>query len=68
MKPLNGAYVRAANDAYAGIALSDARAEELPIELQQLRAAIETVGRPVPFESEPADFRAALLELAEKNP
>ena len=68
MKPLNGAYVRAANDVYAGIALSDARSEELPIELEQLRAAIETVGRSARFESEPADFRAALLELAEKNP
>jgi hypothetical protein len=68
MKPLNGAYVRVANDVYARIALSDARSEELPIELEQLRAAIETVGRPVLFESEPADFRAALLELAEKNP
>jgi hypothetical protein len=68
MKPLNGAYVRAANDVYAGIALSDARSEELPIELEQLRAAIEAVGRPARFESEPADFRAALLELAEKNP
>jgi hypothetical protein len=68
MKPLNGAYVRVANDVYARIALSDARSEELPIELEQLRAAIETVGRPVLFEAEPADFRVALLELAEKNP
>jgi hypothetical protein len=67
MKPLNGAYVRAANDAYAGIDLSETRSEELPIELEQLRAAIETVRRPVLFESEPADFRAALLQLAEKN-
>ena len=67
MKPLNGAYVRAANEAYAGIAMSEARSEELPIELTQLRAAIETVRQPALFESEPADFRAALLELAEKN-
>jgi hypothetical protein len=67
MKPLDGSYVRAANEAYAGIALSDARSDELPIELGQLRAAIETVRQPVLFESEPADFRAALLELAEKN-
>jgi hypothetical protein len=67
MTPLNGPYVRAANEAYAGIALSETRSEELPIELEQLRAAIETVRRPVPFESEPADFRAALLDLAEKN-
>ena len=68
MKPLNGSYVRAANEAYGGIALTDARADELPIELGQLRAAIESVRRPVLFESEPADFRAALLALAEKNP
>ena len=67
MKPLDGSYVRAANEAYAGIALSDARSDELPIELGQLRAAIETVRQPVLFESEPADFRAALLELAEKD-
>ena len=67
MKPLNGAYVRTANDAYAGIAITAARSEELPIELEQLRAAIETVRRPVRFESEPADFRAALVALAEKN-
>jgi hypothetical protein len=67
MKPLDGSYVRAANEAYAGIALSDARSDELPIELGQLRAAIETVRQPVRFESEPADFRAALLELAEKD-
>jgi hypothetical protein len=68
MKPLNGAYVRAANEIYAGIALSETRSQELPIELEQLRAAIETVRRPVLFESEPADFSVALLELAEKNP
>jgi hypothetical protein len=67
MKPLNGAYVRAANDVYAAIALSGARTEELPIELEQLRSAIETVRRPAQFESEPADFRAALLDLAERN-
>ena len=67
MKPPDGAYVRSTNEAYAGIALSDARCEELPIELEQLRAAIETVRRPVRFESEPADFRAALIETAEKN-
>jgi hypothetical protein len=68
MKPLNGAYVRAANETYAGIVLSETRSQELPIELEQLRAAIETVRRPVLFESEPADFSVALLELAEKNP
>ena len=66
MKPLDGAFVRAANDAYAGIALSEARSDELPVELGQLRAAIETVPRPVSFEAEPADFRAALLALAEE--
>ena len=64
MRPLNGAFVRAANEVYAGIALSEARSEELPIELGQLRAAIETAREPVAFEAEPADFRAALLALA----
>jgi hypothetical protein len=67
MKPLDGAFVRAANDAYAGVALSEARSEELPIELGQLRAAIETVRQPVSFEAEPSDFRAALLALAEEK-
>jgi hypothetical protein len=67
MKPLDGAFVRAANEAYAGIALSEARSEELPIELGQLRAAIETVREPVSFEAEPGDFRAALLALAEEQ-
>jgi hypothetical protein len=67
MKPLNGSFIRAANETYAGIAISDARSEELPIELGQLRAAIETVREPVMFDADPADFRAALLELAEKS-
>jgi hypothetical protein len=66
MKPLDGAYVRAANEAFAGIAISEARSEELPIELGQLRDAIEAVGMAVTFDADPSDFRAALLALAEK--
>jgi hypothetical protein len=66
MKPLDGDYVRAANEAYAGIAMSEARSEELPVELGQLRAAIEAVGDAVTFDADPSEFRAALLALAEK--
>lgn len=64
LKPLTGGLIRAANDTYAGIALSDARPDELTIELGQLRSAIETVSEPVTFDAEPAAFRAALLSLA----
>ena len=67
MKPLDGAYIRAANDAYAGIAMSEARSEEMTIELEQLRAAIEAMSKAVMFDADPSDFRAALLALAEKE-
>jgi hypothetical protein len=64
LKPLTGAYVRAANEAYAGISLSRTRPDELTIELEQLRAAIETVRQPIAFDTDPSDFRAALLSVA----
>jgi hypothetical protein len=64
LKPLTGALVRAANEAHAGIALSETRPDELTIELGQLRAAIEAVCEPPAFDTEPANFRAALLSLA----
>lgn len=64
LKPLTGGLVRASNEAYAGIALSDTRPDELTIELGQLRAAIESVREPITFDTEPANFRAALLSLA----
>lgn len=56
--------VRAMNEAYAGLALKAARAEELPIELNQFRSAIEAVARTVDFDVDPFDFRAALVETA----
>jgi hypothetical protein len=64
LKPLTGELVRAANETYAGIALSETRPDELTIELGQLRSAIETVGEPITFDTEPTDFRKALLSLA----
>jgi len=65
MKPIDGAYVRAANEAYADIGLPPARPEELTIELMQLRNAIEAVRHRVAFDADPSDFRAAQLALAE---
>ena len=67
MTPITGAHVRAANDISAGLALSEARSEELTVELEQLRAAIETVAGKVTFDSEPADFRRVLLALAAEH-
>jgi hypothetical protein len=64
LKPLTGAFIRSANDAYAGISLSATRPDELTIELEQLRAAIETVSEPIAFDTDPADFRAAILSVA----
>lgn len=64
LKPLTGAFVRAANEAYAGLALSETRPDELTIELSQLRAAIETASEPVVFDTDPSDFRVALLALS----
>jgi hypothetical protein len=57
--------VRAINEAYAGLSLVPERVEELPIELNQLRSAIEAVNRKVEFDTDPFDFRVALLETAE---
>jgi hypothetical protein len=56
--------VRAMNEDYARLSLEAARIEELPIELEQLRQAIEAAGARVDFDTDPYDFRAALLELA----
>lgn len=64
MTPITGAHVRAANETSARLSLSDARMEELTIELEQLRAAIERVARKVDFDSEPSNFQVALLALA----
>lgn len=64
LKPLTGAYVRAANEACAGISLSATRPDELTIELEQLRSAIENAREPIVFDTDPSDFRAALLSVA----
>ncbi len=59
--------VRIMNDAYGRLALEPARIEELPIELEQLRRAIEAVNARVDFDVDPTDYRAALLSLAAKH-
>jgi len=56
--------VRAMNEDYARLKLEAARIEELPIELEQLRKAMETANPRVDFDVDPYDFRAALIELA----
>jgi hypothetical protein len=56
--------VRAMNESYAELQLEAARVEELPIELEQLRRAIEAANRKVDFDIDPSDFRAALLDVA----
>jgi hypothetical protein len=53
--------VRQWNEAHAKLKLTAARVEELPVELDQLGAAAETVREDVPFDIDPSDFRAALL-------
>ena len=56
--------VRAMNESYAKLQLEAARVEELPIELEQLRRAIEAMNSKVDFDIDPSDFRAALLDVA----
>jgi hypothetical protein len=56
--------VRAMNESYARLQLDAARVEELPIELEQLRRAIETVNHKIDFDIDPSDFRAVLLDVA----
>jgi hypothetical protein len=56
--------VRAMNESYAKLQLDAARVEELPIELEQLRRAIEAANRKVDFDIDPFEFRAALLDVA----
>ncbi len=56
--------VRAMNESYAKLQLEAARVEELPIELEQLRRAIEVANRKVDFDVDPFEFRAALLDVA----
>lgn len=56
--------VRWMNEDYAQLRIGPARIEELPIELEQLRTALETVNPKVDFDTDPYDFRVAQLELA----
>lgn len=55
--------VLAMNEAQAHLALTPGRIAELPIELNQLRDAIERVAGQVVFDSEPSDFRSVLLSF-----
>ena len=56
--------VRRMNEDYAQLQLEAARIEELPIELEQLRKAMEAANPKVDFDTDPSDFRAAQLELS----
>ena len=58
------ALVRARNAALAQIPLTDLRAAELPVELNQLAAAAEAVRSLLQFDAEPADFVRTLHALA----
>jgi hypothetical protein len=62
---VKGETVRAINSAYAKIDLSDARTEELPIELEQLRLASEMSSRWIDFDIDPFDHRVALIRAGE---
>jgi hypothetical protein len=53
--------VRQWNETHAKLELTPARVEELPVELDQLGAAAETVREAACFDIDPSDFRAALL-------
>jgi len=59
--------VRLMNESYAKLHLEARRIEELPIELEQLRRAIEAVNGKVDFDIDPCDFQAALLEVAARQ-
>jgi len=61
---IKGELVRVMNENYGKLRLEAARIEELPIELEQLRRAIEAVNDKVDFDIDPFDFRAALLDVA----
>jgi hypothetical protein len=61
---MKGGLIRTMNEGYARLRLKDARIEELPIEVEQLRKAIEAVHHRVDFDTDPHDFRAALREVA----
>jgi hypothetical protein len=56
--------VRLMNEAQARLRLQPGRMEELPIELEQLSRAMETANPRVDFDTDPYDFRTALLEVA----
>jgi len=60
--------VRLMNEAYARLQLEPGRIDELPIELEQLRRAMETANPRVDFDTDPHDFRSALLEVAAGKP
>lgn len=58
------AMVRAQNAATARIPITDVRAAELPVELDQLAAAAEAVRHLLQFDAESADFVRTLHALA----
>ncbi|WP_158292078.1 hypothetical protein [Paracraurococcus ruber] len=59
--------VRLWNAAHPRLALTEARLAELPVELQQLRAAAEAARGRVAFDTEPSAFRRLLAETAKRS-
>jgi len=57
--------IREINEAVQGIPLPDIRVEELPVELNQLHAAIRTNRPRVDFDVDPNDFGRALSATSE---
>jgi hypothetical protein len=60
------ATVRQMNADLVGVDMSLERSEQLTVELDQLKAAIESVAAKVVFDVDPHDFLVATLEMAEK--
>lgn len=66
MSQVEPATIAAWNAAHARIALTPERERELTIELDQLAAAIAAARPRLVFDTDPHDFRAALIETAAK--
>ena len=65
MIPITVATILAMNAGFADLPLTEQRAQELEVEVGQLRAVAETLRQQLAFASEPADFTLTLQRLAE---
>lgn len=62
--PSEAELIRALNAAGPRLDISEARTEELAVEMRQHRAAADAARRMCGFDTEPADFRRALEEIS----